>query len=88
MKREVWKWEYTDTFGGEANYSWVRRGEVSTPEGASDTATLRAVKRDAGLAGMRGRAKQYGGDTGGAFYPYRCTTVLFWTFDRHEETTP
>lgn len=24
--------EYTDTFGGEANYSWVRRAKVTMPE--------------------------------------------------------
>ena len=25
-------YEYTDTFSGEANYSWVKRGTVSVPE--------------------------------------------------------
>jgi hypothetical protein len=25
-------YEYTDTFGGEANYCWVKRGVVSVPE--------------------------------------------------------
>ena len=25
-------YEYTDTFGGEANYCWVKRGTVSVPE--------------------------------------------------------
>ena len=26
------KYEYTDTFGGEANYCWVKRGAVYVPE--------------------------------------------------------
>ena len=25
---EKYTYEYTDTFGGDANYSWVKRGEV------------------------------------------------------------
>ena len=28
----VYEYEYTDTFAGEANYSWVRRGSVTMPE--------------------------------------------------------
>jgi hypothetical protein len=28
----VFEYEYTDTFAGEANYCWVRRGTVSVPE--------------------------------------------------------
>lgn len=26
------EYEYTDTFGGEANYSWVKRGSVTMPD--------------------------------------------------------
>lgn len=46
-------YEITDTFGGEANYSWVRRGEVELREGASDLALVRAVKKALGLSGVR-----------------------------------
>lgn len=28
----VYEYEYTDTFAGEANYGWVKRGEVTMPE--------------------------------------------------------
>ena len=28
----TYEYEYTDTFGGEANYSWVKRGKVHVPE--------------------------------------------------------
>ncbi len=49
MKREKpypWSFELTDTFAGEANYSWVKRGTVkaSTPSGA-----IRATKRALGI---------------------------------------
>ena len=53
-------YEMTDTFGGEANYSWVRRGEVSLPEGASDLALVRRVKKALGLEGVRCRREDYG----------------------------
>jgi hypothetical protein len=51
MKREkpyTWSFELTDTFAGEANYAWVRRGTVkaSTPSGA-----IRAAKRALGITG-------------------------------------
>ena len=35
----------TDTFAGEANYSWVRRAEFETPPGASTRKILAAAKR-------------------------------------------
>jgi hypothetical protein len=49
MKREkpyTWSFELTDTFGGEANYAWVKRGTIkaSTPSGA-----IRAAKRALGI---------------------------------------
>ena len=28
----TFEYEYTDTFGGEANYCWVKRGKVHVPE--------------------------------------------------------
>lgn len=28
----AYNFEYTDTFGGEANYCWVKRGQVTMPE--------------------------------------------------------
>lgn len=36
----------TDTFSGEANYSWVRNAEFTMPEGASDLAIVRRAKRE------------------------------------------
>ena len=45
--------EYTDTFGGEANYCWVRRATIRP---AKDTlrAVLRAARAALGLSGVKG----------------------------------
>jgi hypothetical protein len=32
----LWNVELTDTFGGEANYSWVRRDQLELPADATD----------------------------------------------------
>ena len=50
----------TDTFGGEANYAWVRKGEVELPEEASDLALVRKVKRALGMEGVRCRKEEWG----------------------------
>ena len=50
----------TDTFCGEANYAWVRKGEVELPEGASDLALVRKVKRELGMEGVRCRKEEWG----------------------------
>lgn len=47
------QYEVTDTFGGEANYSWVRRGTIECGEGEdySDLAAVRRVKKAIGWNG-------------------------------------
>lgn len=50
----------TDTFGGEANYAWTRRGEIELPEGASDLALVRRVKKALGMEGVRCRKENWG----------------------------
>jgi hypothetical protein len=45
--------ELTDTFGGEANYSWVRRVEIEAPADISDLALVRRAKAALGLSGVR-----------------------------------
>ena len=83
--------EYTDTFGGEANYCWVNRQVITMPElthfgydgGTNyckankvyERELMKAAKASVGLTGVRGR-KEHWGDTI-AFYPYGCCTVLF-----------
>jgi hypothetical protein len=45
--------ELTDTFGGEANYSWVKRVEFEAPETITDRALVRLGKAVLGLSGVR-----------------------------------
>lgn len=83
--------EYTDTFGGEANYCWVRRATVSMPElthyrydgGTNYVKTNRVHRRElmrrakaaVGLTGVRGGTSDMGGML--EFRPYRSATVMF-----------
>lgn len=86
--------ELTDTFAGEANYSWVRRSSVSMPElthygydGATNYAKanrsfgrelVRKAKAAVGLTGIRGRTEHLGGSV--IFRPYGLLQVLFITW--------
>lgn len=70
--------ELTDTFGGEANYNWVRRHKIDCKD-KSDLAIMREAKRLVGLNGVRGRKEEYGDMV--AFYPYGTCMVMFITFD-------
>lgn len=87
--------EYTDTFGGEANYSWVRRAQVTVPElthygydGGTNYAKankiaqrelMKRAKAEMGLTNVRGTRHDYGDTI--EFRPYRSCTVMFVTFD-------
>lgn len=51
--------EVTDTFGGEANYCWVRRTRVTTAD--TPYHIVRAAKRFAGLTGVRCQVSCIGG---------------------------
>lgn len=50
----------TDTFGGEVNYAWARRGEIELPEGASELALVRRVKKALGMEWVRCRKEEWG----------------------------
>lgn len=83
--------EYTDTFGGEANYSWVKRATVFMPElthygydGGTNYCKankvyqrelMKAAKAKLGLTGIRGRT--YSNGDWIEFRPYGSCTVLF-----------
>ena len=87
--------EYTDTFGGESNYSWVRRATVTMPElthygydGGTNYSKankvyqrelMKKAKAAVGLTGARGRVTDYGDMID--FRPYGCCTVLFITVE-------
>jgi hypothetical protein len=44
--------EYTDTFGGEANYSWVIRKEFNMPDNATERSIVIKAKKELGLTGL------------------------------------
>lgn len=87
--------EYTDTFAGEANYSWVNRKTVIMPElthygydGSSNYVKANKVynrelvkraKAAVGLTGVRGKGYWHGDEF--EFRPYGSATVMFITFD-------
>ena len=77
-----WNLEYTDTFGGEANYCWVKRESIPHQDGASDLALVRRFKRALGISGMLGRSN-FMGDSW-EFRPYGSCTIAFATFDDSE----
>jgi len=52
--------EVTDTFGGEANYSWVRQYSVMVPDALSKPALMRRVKRIIGWSGRPCKVEDYG----------------------------
>lgn len=83
--------ELTDTFSGEANYSWVKRETVTMPElthygydgGTNYTKAnkvyerelMRKAKAAIGLTGVRGRVNSYGDVI--EFRPYGLLQVMF-----------
>ena len=56
------QFEKTDTYAGEANYSWVDRHALTVPDDAipSDRALIRRAKAWAGWTGLRCRVENYG----------------------------
>lgn len=88
--------EYTDTFGDEANYSWVKRATIVMPDltyygysGSTDGSYARAnrianrelMKRAKAEMGLTGvRGRSYAHGDTLEFRPYRSCTVMFVTF--------
>lgn len=70
--------EYTDTFGGEANYSWVKRATIEAGDEPSALALIRRAKAALGLSGLRGVTYRHGDTI--EFRPYRMACVLFVTY--------
>lgn len=52
--------ELTDTFGGQANYSWCNRETIELPDTASDRQIIMAAKAALGLTGTRCKRSDYG----------------------------
>ena len=71
--------EHTDTFGGESNYSWVRRETIETEKELSDVAIIRKAKAFCGFTGIKSRVENYGDMI--AIYPRGLCQVCFITFE-------
>ena len=70
-----WRVEYTDTFAGQANYSWCERYEFFIDRKAGRQRIVQAAKALAGLSGVRCRSYESG--DGYTLYPHNTCTVLF-----------
>ncbi|AXH72672.1 MAG: hypothetical protein [Caudoviricetes sp.] len=86
--------ELTDTFAGEANYSWVKRDTITMPElthygydGSTNYTKcnkvyrrelMKKAKAALGLTGLRGTVDDYGDSI--TFRPYRTCQIMFITF--------
>ena len=77
--------EYTDTFGGETNYSWVRRAAFKMPEGATKRSILQRARKELGLTGAKGDVTADFGDEY-HWVPRGCCTILMvrWSDNPHE----
>lgn len=77
------QYEHTDTFGGEANYAWIKRGVINGKPGTdiSDLAAVRRVKRALDLSGVPCRRESYGDDI--VLRPRGSCTVVFISFHCH-----
>jgi hypothetical protein len=72
----TWNVEHTDTFGGEANYSWVNRASFEMPEHATQRDIVRKAKELIGETGNRNTTDYYNGDTYELNYPGRCVRTF------------
>lgn len=74
------RFEYTDTYGGESNYSWVERATYEGPNpNPSDLALVRAAKKWAGWNGHPARVENMGNLI--AIYPRGACVVIFITWE-------
>jgi nitrogen fixation protein len=69
----------TDTFGGEANYSWANRHEFAIHKAASQRNITRKAKALVGMTGVK--ADTYDYDTGLTIKPRGYNQVIFVDFE-------
>lgn len=76
-------YEITDTYGGDANYSWVKCGKIrcKPSENYSDLAAVRRVKKDAGWENVRCKREDYSDMI--VLRPSGQCAVMFITFHSH-----
>lgn len=78
-----YQFELTDTYGGEANYSWVKRTTVELPDGVGDKWLLLMAREWAGFSGVRCAVEDYGDQQ--TIRPRGLCQVLFVTYVEPEE---
>lgn len=71
--------EVTDTFGGQANYGWVRRAELTVPPALSRRSLVRRAKALMGWSGRRCAVYDYG-DAQLELRPHCSSVVMFITY--------
>jgi hypothetical protein len=69
--------EYTDTYGGEANYSWVRSYSFNIGD-KSPLGIIRTAKKLIGINGVKCKVHDYGDTI--EVRPQGSNTVAFITF--------
>ena len=73
------QYEMTDTYGGESNYSWVKRGKIEMEDKPfSNLAAVRKVKKELGYNGVRCETTDYGDMI--KLRPIGMCIVIFITF--------
>lgn len=70
--------EVTDTFGHEANYSWVKRVTIDAPDTLSKYSIVRRAKAAVGWNGQRCTTVDYGDTI--ELRPFGDCLVCFITF--------
>lgn len=70
--------EVTDTFGGEANYSWVRRAELTVPPALSRRSLVRRAKALMGWTNRPCSVHSYGEQL--ELRPHGGCVVMFITY--------
>ena len=73
-QKSTYRVEYTDTFGGEANYSWVTRATINA---STLNSAIRQAKKFVGLTNHRCRRVCAASDFGAALKPANSCTILF-----------
>lgn len=67
-----YRYEYTDTYGGQANYCWVKRGTI---EAKNLKSAVRKAKKEVGLNGVRCQSINFGDEV--HLRPCGSCTILF-----------
>lgn len=71
--------ELTDTFGGEANYAWVKRETFTVPDHTSSRAIVRRAKAALGLTNVRCRTTDLGDSW--ELRPYGWCAIAFISYE-------